>query len=54
VATPLELTADRNAAHSVSLPADRFDRSALESDVADQVHRAGRVIEMTAKYDDAE
>jgi DNA-binding IclR family transcriptional regulator len=54
VATPLDVDAPVPAALSLALPSDEYDRSTLESTVADEVHNIGRVIEMKRKYDDLE
>jgi DNA-binding IclR family transcriptional regulator len=54
VATPVEFPGGRDGAISVSVAAGRYEASDLESHVADAVHKAGRVIEMTAKYDEVE
>jgi DNA-binding IclR family transcriptional regulator len=50
VATPVEFGDGLTGAISISVPAADFDRSTLEVELADEVHKVGRLIEMDSAF----
>lgn len=52
VSTPTVFDDDFVGAVSVSVPTGDYDRSFLESELADKVHKYGRLIEMEREYED--